>query len=368
MPRGRSNARTFPPGLSPGVFQIHSSEYRNPKQVPSGPVLVVGAGNSGAQIAEELARERRVYLSAGKKPPYLPQRFLGKDLFWWLYKLGLMDVTDNSRVGMRMRQNDPLIGTDLRRLVRELGVELVGRTDSARDRSISFSDGRRIEVTNIIWATGFRPDYDWIEVPVFDEKGIPIHKRGVTSAHGLYFLGLPWQHTRGSALLGGVGRDANYLAEIIASCPWVQLRPHDARHDFKEGSGQPMPDLRKESLPAAEQDTCEVTCYDPEKVQRLRDELEGTQGLALIFKALADDTRVQIALALSKEELCVCDVAALMGVTEATASHHLRLLRNMGLAKYRKQGKMVFYSLDDGHVVSIIRQAMEHFREGKAQG
>lgn len=112
-------------------------------------------------------------------------------------------------------------------------------------------------------------------------------------------------------------------------------------------------------------DVCEVLCFDPEKVARLKHEIQDTQGLALLFKALADDTRVQIALALSKEELCVCDVAALMGVTEATASHHLRLLRNMGLAKYRRQGKMVFYSLDDDHVVRIIQQALTHFREEK---
>lgn len=114
-------------------------------------------------------------------------------------------------------------------------------------------------------------------------------------------------------------------------------------------------------------DTCEVTAYDAAKVSRLKAELQGTQGLSLIFKALADDTRVQIALALSKEELCVCDVAALMGVSEATASHHLRLLRNMGLAKYRKQGKMVFYSLDDDHVVHLIQQALDHYREGKGR-
>jgi DNA-binding transcriptional ArsR family regulator len=119
------------------------------------------------------------------------------------------------------------------------------------------------------------------------------------------------------------------------------------------------------ALETTEQDLCEVSCYDPEKIARLKPVIEGTRGLALIFKALADDTRVQIALALSKEELCVCDVAALMGVTEATASHHLRLLRNMGLAKYRKQGKLVFYSLDDEHVMGMIRQALEHFREGK---
>lgn len=114
-----------------------------------------------------------------------------------------------------------------------------------------------------------------------------------------------------------------------------------------------------------EHDMCEVFCYDPDKVERLKTELTGTEGLALLFKALADDTRVRIAYALSKTELCVCDVANLMGISVATASHHLRLLRNMGLARYRKEGKLVFYALDDDHVVTLIEQAMAHFREAK---
>jgi ArsR family transcriptional regulator, lead/cadmium/zinc/bismuth-responsive transcriptional repressor len=113
------------------------------------------------------------------------------------------------------------------------------------------------------------------------------------------------------------------------------------------------------------QDTCEIFSYDPEKVARLKQELVGTEGLALLFKALADDTRVRIALALSKEELCVCDVAHLMEISVATASHHLRLLRNMGLVKYRKDGKLVFYALDDQHVVTLIQMALEHFGEAK---
>lgn len=114
-----------------------------------------------------------------------------------------------------------------------------------------------------------------------------------------------------------------------------------------------------------EQDTCEVFCYDAAKVEALRAELAGTEGLSLLFKALADDTRVRIALALSKGELCVCDVANLMGISVATASHHLRLLRNMGLARFRKEGKLVFYSLDDEHVVTLIDMAMAHYREAK---
>lgn len=112
-------------------------------------------------------------------------------------------------------------------------------------------------------------------------------------------------------------------------------------------------------------DTCEIFCYDAAKVERLKRELEDTEGLALLFKALADDTRVRIALALSKEELCVCDVAHLMSISVATASHHLRLLRNMRLARSRKEGKLVFYSLDDEHVVTLIHQALNHYREAK---
>jgi len=121
----------------------------------------------------------------------------------------------------------------------------------------------------------------------------------------------------------------------------------------------------EERVLAGDQDTCEIFCYDPAKVERLKTRLAGTEGLALLFKALADDTRVRIALALSHDELCVCDVAHLMEISVATASHHLRLLRNMGLVKYRKEGKLVFYSLDDAHVVTLIRTALDHFGEAK---
>lgn len=112
-----------------------------------------------------------------------------------------------------------------------------------------------------------------------------------------------------------------------------------------------------------EQDTCEIFSYDAVKVDRLKSEIAGAEGLAMLFKALADETRVKIALALTKDELCVCDVAHLTGTSVATASHHLRLLRNMGLAKHRKEGKLVFYSVDDHHVATILEQAMLHFQE-----
>lgn len=112
-------------------------------------------------------------------------------------------------------------------------------------------------------------------------------------------------------------------------------------------------------------DVCEVTCIDEGKVNSVQKQLSGQNHLevARIFKALSDDTRIKIAYALSLEELCVCDVANIVGSTTATASHHLRLLKNLGLAKYRKEGKLVFYSLDDEHVKQLIKLAYEHQRE-----
>ncbi|PLS04844.1 ArsR/SmtB family transcription factor [Neobacillus cucumis] len=115
-------------------------------------------------------------------------------------------------------------------------------------------------------------------------------------------------------------------------------------------------------------DVCEVTCVDNEKVKRVKESVsnQNTMAVSQIFKALSDETRIKIAYALStEEELCVCDVANIVGSTTATASHHLRLLRNLGLAKYRKEGKLVFYSLDDDHVKQLIQIAFEHQKEVK---
>ncbi|MFJ5716832.1 ArsR/SmtB family transcription factor [Neobacillus sp. NPDC093127] len=113
-------------------------------------------------------------------------------------------------------------------------------------------------------------------------------------------------------------------------------------------------------------DICEITCVDEDKVKRVKESVsqQNTMAVSQIFKALSDDTRIKIAYALSVEdELCVCDVANIVGSTTATASHHLRLLRNLGLAKYRKEGKLVFYALDDDHVKQLIQIAFEHQKE-----
>lgn len=114
-------------------------------------------------------------------------------------------------------------------------------------------------------------------------------------------------------------------------------------------------------------DVCETFCYDPAKVARLKTVVDHTRGVAPLFKALADDTRVKIVYALAQEELCVCDVANVIGTSVATASHHLRLLRTMGLATYRKEGKLVFYSLADPHIQHVVHDAIAHLgKSGRA--
>ena len=201
--------------LDASVAQVHSAGYRNPQTLPDGPVLVVGGGNSGFQIAEGLAATRTVDLSIATTYPMLPQRLAGRDLFWWLTRLGLMHVTVNSRPGRRMSRRDFVIGTNRKRLERA-GVRLRPRLVDAEGRTVRFADHRLLEeVGVVVWATGYRPDYAWIQIPGVVREGQVVHRRGVTEVPGLYFLGLSWQHTRGSALLGFVNDDAAYLADRI---------------------------------------------------------------------------------------------------------------------------------------------------------
>jgi putative flavoprotein involved in K+ transport len=203
--------------LDASVTQLHSAGYRNPQALPPGPVLVVGGGNSGFQIAEELAAAgRQVNLSIATKQPALPQRLAGKDLFWWLTRLGLIRVSTQSRLGRRMSSRDFIIGSSRRRLQKK-GVRFRLRLAGADGRTAQFADGSTLDPGVVIWATGYRPDYSWIHVPGVVQHGQVAHRRGVTEVPGLYFLGLTWQHTRGSALLGFVNDDAVYLAGRIAA-------------------------------------------------------------------------------------------------------------------------------------------------------
>jgi putative flavoprotein involved in K+ transport len=202
--------------LDASVTQLHSAAYRNPQALPEGPVLVVGGGNSGFQIAEEVAATRTVDLSIATAYPMLPQRRAGRDLFWWLTRLGVMRVTAGSRLGRRVQaRGEFVIGTNRKRLERA-GVRFRPRLVDAEGRTVRFADHRLLEdVGVVVWATGYRSDYAWIHIPGVVREGHVVHRRGVSEVPGLYFLGLSWQHTRGSALLGFVNDDAAYLADRI---------------------------------------------------------------------------------------------------------------------------------------------------------
>ena len=199
------------------VVQLHSSQYRSPDQLPSGDVLVVGGGNSGVQIASELARTRRTWLSLSEPLPALPHYFLGRSIFWWLDTLGGMSVSANTRLGRRASEREFIIGKSAAACARDEGVRLLGRTEGAEGGMVFTRDGAVVEPAAIIWATGFTQDFSFVQAPVLDANGRALHRRGITSISGLYFLGLPWQHTRGSALIGWVGRDAEFLARRMAA-------------------------------------------------------------------------------------------------------------------------------------------------------
>jgi putative flavoprotein involved in K+ transport len=202
--------------LAADVAQQHSSDYRSPKDLPDGPVLVVGGGNSAFQIAAELAGSREVQLAVGGRQTPLPQRILGRDLFRYLEATGLMRKTVTSRLGQRMKDREALIGSGPRG-ARKQGIQIRARVAGAEGSTVTFADGTERSVHAVVWATGFRLDHSFVESPVFDERGRVVHVRGLTEVPGLYFLGLPWQNTRGSALLGWVKDDAGHIARRIGA-------------------------------------------------------------------------------------------------------------------------------------------------------
>jgi putative flavoprotein involved in K+ transport len=204
--------------LAPDVHQLHSADYRRPEQLPEGRVLVVGAANSGCQIALELSETRTVELSVGRRIPAVPQRPWGRDVWWWASGLHLDRVTAGSRLGRRLAGRDQIVGTGPRQLSRRHGITIRPRVDVAAGRDVTFADATRAEYDAVVWATGFSTDDSWIDVPdATDERGRLRQSRGVTPSAGLYTLGRSWQHTRGSALLGWVGDDADFLAGRIAA-------------------------------------------------------------------------------------------------------------------------------------------------------
>lgn len=259
----------------PDITQMHSNAYRNPGALPEGAVLVVGAGSSGAQIAEELVRAgRRVYLSVGPhdRPP---RRYRGQDFVWWLGRLGKWDMkapkpgTEHVTIAVSGAYGGHTM--DFRRLA-GLGITLLGRAGSFSDGTLSFGndlagniangdanylsvldeadayatangldlpkepEARRLlplpdcvtdpvlaldlkaaQISTVIWATGFKLDFGWIDLDIFREDGRPRHQDGVSEVPGLYFIGLPWLSCRGSSFIWGAWKDAERLAGVIAA-------------------------------------------------------------------------------------------------------------------------------------------------------
>ncbi|MBN1964177.1 MAG: NAD(P)-binding domain-containing protein [Anaerolineae bacterium] len=209
--------------LGAGIHQLHSSAYRNPEQVTAGTVLVVGAGNSGAEIALELAHAGKQVWLAGRDVGRIPadalSKLLGSRTYWWL--LGRVLSVDTP-IGRKMRSNvlyhgNPLI-RGARKNVISAGVKCTPRVSGIQSGQPHLEDGQVLPVEAVIWATGFRPEYSWIDLPVFDERGFPRHRRGVVQeAPGLYFVGLHFQTAITSALLGGVGQDAGAIVRHITA-------------------------------------------------------------------------------------------------------------------------------------------------------
>jgi putative flavoprotein involved in K+ transport len=217
--------------LSQDVQQMHSVDYRGPDDVAGGAVLVVGGGNTGFQIAKELSATRAVNLAVGSRQLPLPQRILGRDLFWWLTKLGLLGKSIDSRLGKRAQGRETLIGSSPRELRNRYGVTLKPRATGAKGRAVMFADGTELDVDAVVWATGYRRDHSWIALPIFNPDGRVRHQRGVTDVPGLYFVGLPWQYTRGSALIGFVKDDARYIADQIQVAGATAAKEVDRAND-----------------------------------------------------------------------------------------------------------------------------------------
>ena len=220
----RPRIPAFAAGLDPGILQLDPIRYREPSQLPAGGVLVVGAGNSGAEIAHEVSGAHPTWLS-GPDTGHIPVRTGGRwdrlltPPFWWFASRVL---TVDTPIGRKVRPKALVTPAPLERVrPKELaaaGVGRVPRTVGVRDGAPLLEDGRVMEVATVVWCTGFRPDFGWVELPVLDEHGLPVHHRGVVGSEpGLYFLGLWFLSGFTSSLLGGVGRDAEHVATQIAA-------------------------------------------------------------------------------------------------------------------------------------------------------
>ncbi|HEU6446079.1 MAG TPA: NAD(P)/FAD-dependent oxidoreductase [Gaiellaceae bacterium] len=210
--------------LDPRIVQLHSAAYRNPSQLQDGPVLVVGVGNSGAEIAYELAETHRCLLAGANRGEIPVQHGSRRSrvMFRAIRFIGHHVLRTDTRIGRKVGQKIAAKGPPLIRRKEAdfaaVGIERIGRVAGVQDGLPVLDDGRLVEVANVVWCTGFRTDFSWIELPAFDGDGRPLHERGVVdSVPGLYFAGLIFQYSLTSDVLPNGGRDAEYVARNIAA-------------------------------------------------------------------------------------------------------------------------------------------------------
>jgi putative flavoprotein involved in K+ transport len=210
--------------LDPGIVQLHSSDYRHPGQLADGDVLVVGLGNSGAEIAFEVAQTHPTWIS-GQPSAQIPFRhgpLTARTVFRVVRFLGHRVLTKGTPIGRKVgpklaHKANPLIRVKTKYLAK-LGVQRVPRVAGVRDGRPLLDDGTVLDVANVIWCTGFRQDFPWIDLPVFDDGGAPVHDRGVVASEpGLYFMGLVFQYAVSSDVIPGVGRDAAHIVDHIVT-------------------------------------------------------------------------------------------------------------------------------------------------------
>lgn len=204
-------------GFAPDLLQLTAQTYRGLGDVSTGPILVVGDGASGRDIATELAATHRTILACGRPRKLLPETILGRSTWRWLSWLGLLNAATNSPVGRYMQRADPF--PNRRRSLddlRSVGVDIRPKLAEADGTLARFADGTSSEVGTVVWCTGYRDEASWLQVPgAVDEQGKFVHEQGRSPAKGLYFVGRPWQRNRASALIMGAGKDARIIVDDI---------------------------------------------------------------------------------------------------------------------------------------------------------
>jgi putative flavoprotein involved in K+ transport len=235
--------------LGADVWQAHSKDYRSPSAVPSGRVLVVGGGNSAAQIAEELSASHEVTMASRSPVFFLPRAICGIGVMWFMYSAGVLRADRDAWISRQAQENpEAVIGNRLKKLIGRGTVTHVphGVVD-CEGSTVRFADGSQQEFQAVLWCTGFRPNYPWLAIPrALDESGAPRHDRGVSPIPGLYWLGLHWQTRMSSTLLNGVGDDARALGPLVADVPrhWAP-EPVDRGRPSSEGEGRPTASAAK---------------------------------------------------------------------------------------------------------------------------